>query len=46
MLPRRGPPSWGVAKWALIVVLAIVALLLLVFAFEFVRLLVDPGARA
>lgn len=34
------------AKWLLIVVLAILAVIVLVFAFEFVRLLVDPGHRA
>ncbi|MDX6594689.1 MAG: hypothetical protein QOI72_71 [Solirubrobacterales bacterium] len=37
---------WSVAKWLLIVVFVILALIVLVFTFEFVRLLVDPGHRA
>jgi hypothetical protein len=46
MLIKRGSPIWSVAKWLLIVILVILALSVLVFAFEFVRLLVDPGHRA
>jgi hypothetical protein len=46
MPPKRESPIWSVAKWILIVVLMILALILLVFAFELVRLLVDPGHRA
>jgi len=42
----RRLPIRIVAKWMLIVVLSVLAVIVLILAFEFVRLLVDPGARA
>jgi hypothetical protein len=46
MLPKQRSTTRSIAKWLLIVVVAILALIALVFAFEFLRLLVDPGHRA
>jgi hypothetical protein len=46
MLSKRGSPSRSMAKWLLIVVVAMLALIALVFAFEFLRVLIDPGSRA
>ena len=46
MLSKRELPIRIVAKWILIVALAVLAIIVLVIAFEFVRLLVDPGHRA
>jgi hypothetical protein len=46
MPPKRDLSIRSVGRWTLILVLAILAVIVLIIAFEFVRLLVDPGARA
>jgi FlaG/FlaF family flagellin (archaellin) len=45
-MSKHEPAIRSVAKWLLIVILAILAAVVLSFAFEFVRLLIDPGHRA
>jgi Tfp pilus assembly protein PilO len=46
MPTNRKLPDWSAAKWLLVVVLVVIAIALLAFAFELVRLLVDPSQRA